>query len=117
MIEPTLVLTNKQREDGWVEWGGGECPVAPDTVVRFKLRMVCDKYFVNSYSIGIADNHRWHHDEDEAFADIVAYCVVKPEDILGMPLKKGQLVEISSADLNGVYRVEEDVKWDSHFNA
>lgn len=34
---------------------------------------------------------------------------------IGMPLKKGQLIEVDCEELKGVFRVEQDVEWDTYF--
>jgi hypothetical protein len=55
--------------DGWIEWHGGECPVAPGTLTEVKFRagyIDCD----NS-----PEFWRWSHINDHG--DIIAYRVVK----------------------------------------
>lgn len=61
-------------EDGWIEWTGGECPVAPETLVDVMFRgptygMEPDR------DHGQADDFYWPHD-DEA-CDIVSYRVAQ----------------------------------------
>lgn len=41
----------------------------------------------------------------------------KAEANIGLPLKKGQLVEVNWPDLIGIYRVEEDVEWNNGLEA
>lgn len=58
--------------DGWIKWGGGECPVSSDTRVELKFR---------SGQVWIDDEvetgcfWRWSH--DGCPADIIAYRIVK----------------------------------------
>jgi len=58
------------QDDGWIEWAGGECPVADNRVVRVRYRgdFQEDKC--------IAGSMIWNHSGEED--DIVAYRVVKP---------------------------------------
>ena len=52
--------------DGWIEWGGGDCPVAPNIVVDFITRDGCDT--LRGY---IASNLVW---ENSGISyDIIAY--------------------------------------------
>lgn len=32
------ILEQQERGDGWIEWGGGECPVADHVKVEYQLR-------------------------------------------------------------------------------
>ena len=52
----------------WIKWGGGECPVPPDTFVEVKLR----KGAVTGPST--ASSYEWDHDDDGG--DIVEYRTV-----------------------------------------
>lgn len=54
--------------DGWVAWGGGDCPVAPDIVVEVHL---ADDYFSTDRAL-VFD---WTHDCDDR--NIIAYRVVQ----------------------------------------
>lgn len=55
-------------DGGWIEWGGGECPVSGDTYVEAMLR--------NGFEdTAKASEWNWKHDEEGG--DIVAYRVVK----------------------------------------
>lgn len=54
----------------WIEWLGGECPVAASTVVEVRLR--CGEE--NSRSGACA--YDWRHLPDDASQDIVAYRVI-----------------------------------------
>lgn len=56
-------------DDGWIEWGGGECPVHGSTVVEAKF---VDGY-QNEYDACVLG---WGRNNDNA--DIIAYRVVKP---------------------------------------
>lgn len=70
-----LMATQEQNQgDGWIEWGGGECPVAPQTLVHVQFRSG------NTSEYEAADPaymYSWGHDEDIWRSDIVAYRVVK----------------------------------------
>ena len=63
-----------QDADGWVEWGGGECPVGEDVVVEIKTRdgeiQLDQAYWWN-----------WSHEEGSPVKDrqIIAYRINKPE--------------------------------------
>ena len=58
----------------WVIWNGGECPVAPDTLIQAQLR--CDTRAVAEKDIGApAGEYRWKHNDGCRTADIIAYRV------------------------------------------
>ena len=55
--------------DGWTKWEGGECPVAPETLVSVRYRhSLCD-------AGGVARNFHWR--QFGGPNDIVAYRIVK----------------------------------------
>lgn len=57
----------------WIEWSGGECPVAPETVVEIRVRDG------NPYPTDTADKFYWLH--GQLGSDIIAYRVVStPEE-------------------------------------
>ena len=64
-------MTTKKIYGPWIKWGGGECPVPPETMVKIKLR--------SGHVTGpvFAAHCEWkrhnHH------ADIVEYCVTASE--------------------------------------
>jgi len=59
-------------DDGWISWGGGECPVDPETVVAYKTRS--GDVTVGSYP---ARTLRWQHGTMFAESnDIISYLVV-----------------------------------------
>ena len=58
--------------DGWIEWGGGECPVDVDALVCCKWRS--GKVMIAAYRAG---NLSWRHNGNAA--DIIAYRLHKPE--------------------------------------
>lgn len=71
LLERRSSIPQQAKEgDGWVEWGGGECPVDPNTMVQFKLR---NGSFCAS---GIAGEPYWTHDPETADEDIIAYRIV-----------------------------------------
>jgi hypothetical protein len=66
--------STKPVEPDWIEWSGGECPVANDVLVDAKYRN--GRIFIASAWL-----FRWTHfaeSEDEA-EDIIAYRICKPE--------------------------------------
>jgi len=63
----------KPDSDGWITWGGGECPVKNESRVEVKFRVAESEEF-------FAYEFRWHHAKDESDNpkyDIIAYRVVK----------------------------------------
>lgn len=58
----------KQADDGWIEWHGGECPVHEDAIVEIKTR-----YF--GKDSGKAGQFRWKDMRNAS--DIIAYRVVQ----------------------------------------
>lgn len=61
------------KNDGWIEWGGGECPVNPSEMV--------DVIFGRGgrMSTNIADCWRWNHSGTDS--DIIAYRLHKPQEV------------------------------------
>jgi hypothetical protein len=99
--------------DGWISWGGGECPVAPKARVNIRFRT------------GVEDNDRikactvyWRHELGDA--DIVAYRPAQPaepsapvaedeaDDAYKIGLREGREGAIQDLDLktggDGEYR-------------
>lgn len=75
----TAIITRDQYEsalsaknDGWIDWGGGECPVNPSEMV--------DVIFGRGgrVSTNIADCWRWNHSWTDS--DIIAYRLHKPQE-------------------------------------
>jgi hypothetical protein len=65
----TAVEAPKLLDDGWIPWGGGECPIAD--VVRFRVK------FRNGIISGISHiptSWRWSH--DSGGGDIIAYRLI-----------------------------------------
>jgi hypothetical protein len=58
----------------WIEWNGGECPVAEG--VRGSVRMRCGKEY---HDFALCE-WRWNHWNDSS-ADIIAYRVVQEDHI------------------------------------
>lgn len=69
---PQPSTTPQIDNDGWIEWGGGECPVSSETEVEVRMR---DGYV----GIAPADTFRWKLAERDQFpaADIIAYRVIE----------------------------------------
>lgn len=59
-------------DEPWIEWHGGECPVAPDTKVEVRYRDGATGTF-NQHCDG-----DWDHTPTDRDLDIVAYRVVQP---------------------------------------
>lgn len=70
--EPILIECDcqfeQQESDGWIEWGGGEMPVSPESVVDVRWR-AGGKMTVE------AGGRSWAH--DGRFSDIIAYRVIE----------------------------------------
>lgn len=62
---------DKQDNDGWIEWGGGECPVDGKCQVEVKYRST------DRRTHGTARYFRWSNASDPA--DIIAYRVVSAD--------------------------------------
>lgn len=73
----TAIITRAQYEsalaasEGWIEWGGGECPVHESTNVDIKLEDGSEKSDVP------ASAFIWQHDDD--VTNIIAYRLHKPD--------------------------------------
>lgn len=67
------------NKDGWIEWKGGQCPVAPDTIVEVKFRSGTQT--PEGWNAGYF-NWDWGDDQSN---DILAYRVVgeqpKPDNV------------------------------------
>lgn len=76
----TSIITSEQYEsalaaknDGWIEWGGGECPVDAGKMVDVIFG------YGGRRSTNIADCWRWNHNGTDS--DIIAYRLHKPKEI------------------------------------
>lgn len=87
----SAIITREQYEsalaaknEGWIEWGGGECPVNPSEMV--------DVIFGRGgrVSTNIADCWRWNHNGTDS--DIIAYRLHQPQQT--------EQPEASEEDLN-----------------
>lgn len=66
-----------QEDVEWIQWDGGECPVAPDAMVMVEMR--CEAKEERQ-----ADQLRWTHIKSDAvpgMGDIMAYYVTKPSEL------------------------------------
>ena len=87
----TAIITRKQYEsalaaknDGWIEWGGGECPVEKGTLVDVHYRdsqAYPDKIGTPALVSGGhgATYHHWLHDKMKN--DIIAYRLHQPKEV------------------------------------
>lgn len=63
----------------WIEWDGGECPVAPDVMVCIKFRDGNDFFADDKRALGAVDwTPNWHHSGGDS--DIIAYRVIGAAD-------------------------------------
>lgn len=61
------MLEQQERGDGWIEWGGGECPVEAQQSVEVKLRGAIEKS-------DTASEFYWRHCQSRG--DIIAYRII-----------------------------------------
>lgn len=71
VLELTGELPEPKRDDGWIEWHGGECPVSKGTRVKYLMR---DENRESGGSSFAAEQLRWKH--LGRVTDIVAYRVL-----------------------------------------
>lgn len=71
--QPEYAPESVAIDDGWIEWSGGDCPVDPDTIVRYRLRGY-DGIFGSCRAKLLS----WNMDFARPSADIIAYRVIKP---------------------------------------
>lgn len=69
LIEAKFAELRAPEEPEWIEWNGGECPVAPEMRVELKFR-VHGTHIMPYY----ADALRWNHENNGG--DIIAYRVL-----------------------------------------
>lgn len=66
------------KNDGWIEWGGGKCPLHHGAIVDVKLRNGRTEYAQEALSIeGYASYPFWR--KDDTSGDIIAYRLHKPQ--------------------------------------
>lgn len=75
------------KNDGWIEWGGGECPVPGDTEVLIKCKSEGAWDYRRKQR---ADEVAWTH--DDSVLDVIAYRLHKPQ--------QAEQPEASEEDLN-----------------
>lgn len=78
----TAIITREQYEaalaaknDGWIEWGGGNCPMEKGTLIDVKHRD--GEIYQNKPAMG-DNNTRWSHTGSRG--DIIAYRLHKPQE-------------------------------------
>lgn len=71
LVECDCKFEQQERGDGWIEWGGGECPVAPWEVVSVKHRN--DKC---TSPDGPAYQFDWSNYPSKFDTDIIAYRII-----------------------------------------
>lgn len=62
--------------DGWITWGGGECPIPKGT--RFQVELRCDPPSRRGLQPFHSNPEKWFWENRGAAFDIVAYRVVRP---------------------------------------
>lgn len=78
--EARLAAINEESKTGWIDWGGGECPVPKGTPVMIRLRNGTEHgplqalVFFTGLDID-ASSEFWLNDDDPS--DIIAYRIVK----------------------------------------
>jgi hypothetical protein len=68
-------MMTRRQEDGWIEWGGGDCPVAAGATVQLRMRLTPDVVDETSSP----EDMRWTHNKSAWLfggGDITAYRVV-----------------------------------------
>jgi len=68
IIDEKTVLTGTPAEDGWIEWCGGECPVADGVMVDVRFRCGEEEFYCSGVEWDWTHNHPTH--------DIIAYRVL-----------------------------------------
>lgn len=79
--------------DGWIEWKGGECPVAKWTRVDVRYR---NGQEVDNVPAGANGAYNWDNDDNQY--DIVAYRVVKPAKEKADPVFEGGVSAVPLPD-------------------
>lgn len=74
--EAAVVGNSGADSEGWIEWGGGDCPVEPRTFVKIQLRAETQEV-ADADVWSHADDFYWDHRNDESGSDIIAYRVSK----------------------------------------
>lgn len=62
------------KNDGWIQWGGGECPVKDGALVDVQLRSGQAKFFCASEALIWTNGNSVR---DEMDCDIIAYRVIE----------------------------------------
>lgn len=78
------VIKEESKGEGWIPWGGGDCPVPGGTRVEIKLRGEVGAEYAKEY----ATNLWWEHTAEFPENDIVAYRVLPqydPKDVAFNP--------------------------------
>ena len=75
------------KNDGWIDWAGGECPLVDDALVEVRYR---NEKSYHIKGINAAGKWNWRHDGHEG--DIIAYRLHQPQE--------SEQSEASEEDLN-----------------
>lgn len=65
-----------QLENGWIEWGGGECPVEPDTELEARCLARLGKHLTQIIVTGPARQLSWERKLCSQPAVVLAYRIV-----------------------------------------
>lgn len=77
VADEVIALRDAPKDDGWIDWHGGERPVPPSAEVEVRLRgYPIDPERPNA---GAAAAYTWQHAEYLADYDIVAYRIVQED--------------------------------------
>lgn len=87
-------LVEPAQTDGWIEWNGGECPVAAGTVVQAKLRLPLPGWDEKK-----RPGEEWDWSHEGSAGDIIAYRIVK-EATTDPDYPKHNIVLVSTCEVD-----------------
>jgi len=95
------VIKEESKDEGWIPWTGGECPVPDGTEVEVEWRTggtdICDAKFIY-----------WKWDEDDPETDILCYRVISQGS------QKGKSINPRSVQVGGTHYAEMKIQpWDA----
>lgn len=71
-IWQAALASQQPADDGWIEWGGGKCPVNINSLVNVRYRNGGEDLESRR-----AEVYNWSHNDKDCYP-IIAYRVVKP---------------------------------------
>jgi len=69
-------ISTPEREDGWIEWNGGECPLAPETRVQWQIACETREEASKAQVVRQAQHLWWGRGEDWVPGQLIAYRIV-----------------------------------------